>query len=123
MAQARDSTGANFTWPYSAVAKFSLFKTVADIRGKLLESVVGAQKDWAEFVHRRVKEDIAASQKLMKCQSLVDMQDLYSRYLQTAFEQYQEQSERAVQRGTSMTKELAQQINARVEETTEPARH
>jgi hypothetical protein len=32
-----------------------------------LESVATAQKDWMDFVHRRVKEDVAASRKLMRC--------------------------------------------------------
>jgi hypothetical protein len=87
-----------------------LFAVVTDINGKLLESVARVQKDWAEFVHRRVKEDIAASHQLLNCQSLTDMQQVYSQYFQTAFEQYREQSERAVQRGQSMTEVLAESV-------------
>ena len=97
MAEARDGQriGANsFTRPIPLVAGNPLFAAVTDMNGKLLESVAGAQKDWAEFVHRRVKEDIAASQQLMSCQSLTDMQEVYSQYLRNMFEQYREQSEK-----------------------------
>ena len=126
MAEARDGQriGANsFTRPMPLVAGNPLFAAVTDMNGKLLESVAGAQKDWAEFVHRRVKEDIAASQQLMSCQSLTDMQEVYSQYLRNMFEQYREQSERVVQRGKSMTEELASSMKLGAEETAQRARH
>jgi hypothetical protein len=82
------------------------------MNGKLLESVESAQKEWAEFVHQRVKEDIAASYLLLKCQSFTDLQEVYSRYLRTAFEQYRHHSERVAQRGKSLSAELAQTIGA-----------
>jgi len=87
-----------------------LFAALTDINGKLLESVASAQKDWGEFVHRRVKEDIAVSQRLMSCRSLGDMRQIYTEYMRTALEHYRDQSERAVQRGKSTTEGLAKSI-------------
>ena len=110
MAEARDGQGTvgnSFAWSMPAVAGNPLLAAVTDINSKFLESAAIAHKEWAEFLHRRVKEDIAASQQLMKCQSLAGMQEIYSRYLRTAFDQYREQSEKAVERGTSITKELS----------------
>jgi hypothetical protein len=109
MVEARNGpgTGANsLTWPMPSVAGNPLFAVVTDMNGKLLESVARVQKEWAEFVHRRVKEDIAASEQLMNCQTLADVQQVSSQYFRTAFEQYREQSERAVQRGNAVTEEL-----------------
>ena len=109
MVEARNGSarGANsLTWPMPSVAGNPLFAMVTDTNGKLLESMARLQKEWAEFVHRRVKEDIAASQQLMNCQTLADVQQVYSQYFRTAFEQYQMQSERAVQRGKAVTEEL-----------------
>jgi len=126
MAEARDGqrTGVNsFAWSMPPVAGNPLLAVMTDINGKLLESVANAQKDWAEFVLRRVKEDIAASHLLMKCQSLSNMQEIYSQYLRTVFAQCQEHSERLVQRGKSMTEELAQTMESRAEGTTQQARH
>ena len=110
----RDDTGTNsFVWSsVDAVARHPLLNAVTGMNGKLLESVESAQNEWAEFVHRRVKEDIAASYLLLKCRSFTDMQEIYLRYLQTAFEQYRDHSERVVKRGKSMTTELAQTMGS-----------
>jgi hypothetical protein len=126
MAETRDAlgTGTNsFNWSLRPVLSTPLLTVLADINGKLLESVASAQKDWAEFVHRRVKEDIAASQQLMSCKSLEDMQQVYSQYMRTAFEQYREQSERAVQRGKSTTDGLAQTLELGARESARGVRH
>jgi hypothetical protein len=126
MAETRDALGAgtnSFNWSLRPVLSTPLLTVLADINGKLLESVASAQKDWAEFVHRRVKEDIAASQQLMSCKSLEDMQQVYSQYMRTAFEQYREQSERAVQRGKSTTDGLAQTLELGARESARGVRH
>jgi phasin protein len=109
MAEARNgqhTSGHSFAWSIFPVAGNPLLAVATDINGKLLEHVAGAQKDWADFVHRRFKEDLAASRQLMNCQSFGDIQQIYSQYLRTAAEQCREQSERALQRGQAMAKEL-----------------
>src|SRR5262245_236023 len=124
MARDGQRTATNsFAWAVPLGAGNPLLAVVTDINRKLLESAALVHKDWAEFVYRRVKEDIAVSDRLMNCQSLGDMQQIYSQYLQTAFEQYREQSERTVQRGNSMTEAVGQSMEPRARETMEPARH
>ena len=126
MADGKEAGGAvanSFTWPLRSVVSTPLFAVLTDINGKLLESVVSAQKDWAEFVHRRVKEDIAVSQQLMGCKSLGDMHEICSQYMRTAFEDYRDQSQRAVQRGKSTTAGLAQTFELGAEESAKKARH
>ena len=85
---------------------------LAEMHGSFLESVATAQKDWMDFVHRRIKEDVAASRQLMRCTSLAEMHHVYSDYFETAFEQYQKQSEKVVQRGESMAQHLAETTEA-----------
>lgn len=94
----------------------------AEMHGTFLESVATAQKDWMDFMHRRIKEDVAVSRQLMKCQSLAEMHQIYSQYLQTAFEQYQQQSEKVVQRGESMAQHLAETAESNAKEAAR-ARH
>ena len=123
---ARDGQRAaanSFAWAMPLVGSNPLFAVVTDINGKLVESAARVQKDWAEFVHRRVKEDIAVSQRLMNCQSLADMQQIYSQYFQTALEHYREQSERAVERGKSMTEAVAESMESGANAAAAPARH
>jgi hypothetical protein len=81
---------------------------LAEMNGSFLNTLLTAQKDWMDFVHHRIKEDVAVSRKLMRCQSLPEMQQIYSQYCQTAFEQYQEQSEKVVERGETMAQRLAE---------------
>lgn len=126
MAEARDgqrTSGNSFARSTPPVAGNPLFAVVTDINGRWLESIASAQKDWAEFVHRRVKEDIAASQRLLNCQSLADIQQIYSQYLRTAFDQYREQSDRVIQRGKSMREELTQSLESGAGEIMQRARH
>jgi hypothetical protein len=89
---------------------------LAEMNGSFLESVATAQKDWVDFVHRRIKEDVAVSRQLMRCQSLAEMHQVYSHYLRTAFEQYQKESEKVVQRGEIMAQHLAETTEAAVKE-------
>ena len=126
MAEARDGqrTGVNsIAWSMPPAAGNPLLAVITDINGKLLESVANTQKDWADFVHRRIKEDIAASHQLMSCKSFADMQEIYSQYLRTVFAQCREHSERLVERGKSITEELAQAVELRAGGTTRRARH
>jgi hypothetical protein len=69
-----------------------------------------------DFVPRRIKEDVAVSRQLMRCQSLPEMHHVCSQYFQTAFEQYQKQSEKVVQRGESMAQHLTETAEAGAKE-------
>jgi hypothetical protein len=118
-------TGANsFAWPMPSMLPGNPLLAVAtDANGKLLESVACAQKEWVEFVHRRIKENVAASQRLLNCKSLADVQEVYTEYLLTAFEHYREQSEKAVQTGKSMTDGLVQTMESLATEVAQQPRH
>jgi len=47
---------------------------------------------------RRIREDVAVSQRLISCQSIADLQDVYCNYLRKVVGQYQERSQRAAKR-------------------------
>ena len=114
----------SFAWPMPSMLPGNPLLAVAtDVNGKLQESVASAQKEWVDFVHRRVKENLAASQWLLSCKSLTDVQEVYSQYLLTAFEHYREQSEKVVQTGKSMTVGLAQTMESRADEIAQKTRH
>ena len=80
----------------------------AELNATTMEGFAAAQKDWADFVQRRIREDVAVTRQLMNCQSMADMHQVYAQYLRTAFKQYREQSEHVVQRSASMTQHLAE---------------
>jgi hypothetical protein len=95
---------------------------MAEMHGSFLESIATAQKDWMDFVHRRIKEDVAASRQLMRCASLAEMHEVYAEYFDTALDQYQKQSQKVVQRGESMAQHLAETTEAATKEAAR-ARH
>src|SRR6266699_3556110 len=126
MAEVRHEQRTNvnsFAWPMPSMLPGNPLLAVAtDANGKLLESVASAQKEWVEFVHRRIKENVAASQRLLNCKSLTDVQEVYTQYVLTAFEHYREQSEKVVQTGKSMTEGLVQTMEPRVGEVAQQTR-
>ena len=73
-----------------------------------MESIATAQKDWSDFVHRRIKEDVAVGRRLMQSKSVADMHQVYSEYLNNAFEQYKEQSTKVIERGQTMAEHMAE---------------
>ena len=122
--QEQRTGGNSFAWPTPPVLPDNPMLAVAtDVNGKLLESVASVQKDWIEFAHRRIKENVAASHRLLSCKSLSDIQQAYSEYLLTAFDQYREQSEKVVQTGKSMTEGLVQTMESRMGEIAQQTRH
>jgi Phasin protein len=124
VAEARDGEGiGSFTWPLNPVVSTSLFAALTHFNSKLLESAATAQKDWAEFVHRRVSEDVAVSQQLMSCKSLSDMQQIYAQYVRTAFDQYREQSAKVIQRSKSTADGLARTLEQTAREPSQAMRH
>jgi Phasin protein len=112
-----------FAWAMPPFFGVPLMSLLADLNGKLLESVAGAQKEWADFMTRRIREDVAVSQQLIGCQSLADLQEVYCNYLRKAVDQYQEQSQRALQRGQSAAEELVDTGEPRARESVQRARH
>jgi Phasin protein len=95
-------------WGTHPMMQMPMVAILAEMNGSLLESAAMAQKEWADFLHRRIKEDVAVSRQLMQCHSLADMHQIYSQYFAKAFEQYQQQSTKVVQRGQSMAEHLAE---------------
>jgi hypothetical protein len=89
---------------------------LADMSGTILEGVATAQKDWADFVHRRIKEDVAFTRRLAHSQSFADMQQVYSQFFQTAFDQYREQSQKVAKRSESTAQHLIETAEASAKE-------
>jgi len=88
----------------------------ANMSGTVLEALATAQKDWAEFMQRRIREELAVRRQLLNCHSLAEMHQAYANYLQTALKQYQEQSERLAQRGQAVTQHFAATVEGSAKE-------
>jgi hypothetical protein len=61
----------------------------AQLTAKVCEGVSEISKELADFTARRVQEDIKLPERLVKCRSPQDIQQVYLDYWTTAFAQYQ----------------------------------
>jgi len=78
---------------------------LAEFNGKLFDSAAQFNAEWAEFLSRRLQEDMAVPQRIAACKSPQDAQQVYVEYWRTAFAQYQEEMGRL----TKMTETFAKQ--------------
>jgi len=107
MAQSKDDRNMS---PFSAAmpSMTPVFAIFNEMGGSFLESIATAQKDWVDFVHQRIKEDVAVSRQLIQCQSLPEWHQVYSQYLARSMEQYKQQSTKVVQRGQAVAEHIAE---------------
>ena len=96
--------------------------TFADMSVRFLKGLVAAQKDWANFVQHRVRENAALARQLANSQSLADMHQIYSQYLQTAFRQYRAQTEQVGQHGEALIEHIAKTTETNAKEAVRAAR-
>jgi Phasin protein len=65
------------------------FTALAEIHGRLYESIAAVNREWASFVDRRLKEDLAVSRQLAECSTLQDVYRVYAQFYQNACSSYQ----------------------------------
>jgi Phasin protein len=65
------------------------FAALAEMHGRLYESIATVNREWASFVDRRLKEDLAVSQQLAECSTLQDVYRVYAQFYQNAYSRYQ----------------------------------
>lgn len=83
------------TWmmPFGVEAMMEMqrpaFTAMAEANTRLYESIAAANREWASFVNRRVKEDLAVPQQLAGCKTPQDLYRVYAQFFQNACSQYQ----------------------------------
>jgi hypothetical protein len=85
------------TMPFGLEALMELNRpalaAMAQVNGKVYENLAAMNKSWAEFLNRRLKEDLSVPSQLATCKSVQDVYGLYSEYLQTAMSDYRTELE------------------------------
>lgn len=67
-------------------------------------------------VQLRTREDVRVARELATSHSLTDMHEIYSAYLQTAFQHYREQFQKSAQRRERLAQQLAESTTADAKE-------
>jgi len=83
---------------------------MAEVNTKLYESIAAANREWASFVNRRLKEDLAVPQQLAECKNLQDLYRVYAQFFQNARSQYQSGIEQMTKLSQSMAENALQTL-------------
>jgi hypothetical protein len=77
---------------------------MAEMNGRLYESITEVNKEWATFVNQCLKEDFAVSQQLAECRTAQDLYQVYAQFFQNAWAQYRS----GLERMTKLSKAIAE---------------
>jgi len=89
------------------------FTAMAEVNTKLYESLAAANREWASFLNRRLKEDLAVPQQLAECRSPQDFYRVYAQFLQNACSHYQAGLEQMTKLSQSITENALQTLQSR----------
>jgi hypothetical protein len=93
------------------------FTAMAELNGKLYESIAAVNKEWTSLVNRRLKEDLAVPQQLAECKTVQDLYLVYAQFFQNACAHYQSGLEQMTKLGSSIAENAFQSMQSRSEET------
>jgi len=85
----------------------STLTAMAEFNGQLCERAAAFNAEWAQFLARRLEEDIALPQRLTACKSPEEAQEIYVGFWTKALREYQEEFVRLAQMGQRVTREAA----------------
>ena len=93
MPEKTDSDTSNLMMPFGVEAIMEMqrpaFTAIAEANTRLYEIIAAANSEWASFINRRLKEDLAMPQQLSECRTLQDLYRVYTQFFQNACSQYQ----------------------------------
>ena len=109
----------NWMTPFAVEAMMEMqrptFAVMAEVNTRLYDSIAAANREWASFVNRRLKEDLAVPQQLAECRTLQDLYRVYAQFFQNACSQYQSGLEQMTKLSQSIAENALQTIQSRTE--------
>lgn len=92
---------------------------MAELNGKLADNALKMGAEWADFVRRRLEEDIAVPQRFVACKTPQEAQTVYVDYWKTAFAQYQDEIGRLTRMSQKFTEQTATAMRKHAEQVTQ----
>jgi hypothetical protein len=120
MAEKTGSEASNWMMPFGFEAVVEMQRptltAMADVNSRLFECIAAVNNEWASFVNRRLKEDLAVPQQLAQCKTIQDLYQVYAQFFQNACDQYQSGLEQMTKLSQSIAENALQSLQ-RSEET------
>jgi hypothetical protein len=108
MAEKNGSEASDARTPFGFDAMIQMqrpaFAAMAEINGRLYESINAVNNEWATFVNRCLKEDLAVPQQLAQCRTAQDLYQVYAQFFQNTWAQYQS----GLEQMTKLSKDIAE---------------
>ena len=70
--------------------------------GSMLTGLTEMQKEVAEFVSERIRQDLETQQELLRCRTLDDVREVQSRFFRTTIDQYSAEATKLMQLSTEV---------------------
>jgi hypothetical protein len=116
MAQTSGDEATNWMTPFGVEAIMEMQRpalaAMAESNTKLYESIAAANREWASFINRRLKEDLVVPQQLAECKSMPDVYRVYAQFFQKACSHYQSGLEQMTKLGRSMADNALQSLQS-----------
>ena len=84
------------------------FAAMADVNGRLYTGLIEFNKEWANFVNRRLQDDLSLPQQFGACKTPRDVFKVYADFYRQAFEDYQHEFAKLAKMGQGLAAEAAE---------------
>ena len=95
---------------------------MAQVNGKVYDSIATMNTQWVAFVNRRLQKDFGMPKQLAACKTVQEIYGVYTDFFQTAVSDYQSEFEEMTKLGRSLADETLQAMQARAEEAARESR-
>lgn len=100
-----------------------MIATMTQLNSKFIEQAARVNNEWLGFINRRLKEDMAASQRIMECKNVQDLFAAYSDFFQRAQQQYQVEFQYFARLNQKLADETASVVKSHMDDASAEIRH
>jgi hypothetical protein len=90
---------------------------MAQVNGKVYANLAAMNQQWAEFLNRRLKKELAVPEQLAACKSLQDMYSVCADYFQSALADYRNELETMSKLGKTLADDTLQAMQTHAAES------
>lgn len=89
---------------------------MAQMNGTFYDSIAAMNKQWVNFINRRLKEELAVPQQLAACKTVQEMYGVCADFVQTACADYQSEFEQMSRLGKTLADDTLHAMQKRAED-------
>jgi hypothetical protein len=86
---------------------------MAHVNGKVYENLAAINRNWADFLNRRLEKELGVPKQLAACKSIQDVYGVYTDFFQAAVADYQSEFEQMSKLGKTLADDTLQAMQAR----------